>query len=73
MSIYKYLFDNDLYLAERLGGAGELGDLTRPELPRLLGLGTRAALVSFLTAYGFGTYTENDLEREQRDLQRLGF
>ena len=76
-------------LARRLGSAGELerralealaleefklGHLTRPELRRLLGFGTRAKLDEFLTAHEvFGTYTLDDLERERRDLQRLGF
>ena len=76
-------------LAQRLGTAGEverralealaleefrLGHLTKPELRRLLGFGTRAKLDEFLKAHGvFGTYTLDDLERERRDLQRLGF
>ncbi len=76
-------------LAKRLGSVGEierralealaleeykLGHLTRPELRRLLGFGTRAALDEFLTSHGvFGTFTEEDLERERRDLQRLDF
>jgi Uncharacterised protein family (UPF0175) len=52
----------------------KLGHLTRPELRRLLGFGTRAALDEFLTAHEvFGTYTQEDLEREREDLQRLGF
>jgi Uncharacterised protein family (UPF0175) len=76
-------------LAKRLGSVGELerralealaleefklGHLTRPELRRLLGFGTRAALDEFLTSHGvFGTFTKEDLERERQDLQRLGF
>jgi hypothetical protein len=76
-------------LAQRLGTAGELerralealaleeyklGHLSRPELRRLLGFGTRAKLDEFLTAHQvFGTYTPDDLERDRRDLQRLGF
>jgi hypothetical protein len=71
-------------LAQRLGTAGELerralealaleefklGHLTRPELRRLLGFGTRAKLDEFLTAHEvFGTYTAEDLEREREDL-----
>jgi hypothetical protein len=42
----------------------KLGHLTRPELRRLLGFGTRATLDEFLTAHQvFGTYTPEDLER----------
>jgi len=52
----------------------KLGHLSRAELRRLLGFGTRAKLDEFLTADEvFGTYTLDDLERERRDLQRLGF
>ena len=40
---------------------------------RLLGFATRAKPDEFLTGHGvFGTYTADDLERERRDLQRLG-
>jgi hypothetical protein len=76
-------------LARRLGTGGEverrvlealaldefkLGHLTKPELRRLLGFATRAKLDEFLTAHEvFGTYTPEDLERDRRDLQRLGF
>jgi hypothetical protein len=50
------------------------GHLSRAELRRLLGFGTRMKLDEFLAAHGvFGTYTVADLERERRDLQRLGF
>ena len=49
------------------------GRLGRVELRRLLGFGTRAKLDEFLTGHGvFGTYTADDLERDRRDLQRLG-
>src|SRR3954469_19308242 len=49
------------------------GHLSRAELRRLLGFGTRMKLDEFLAAHGvFGTYTVDDLERERRDLQRLG-
>ena len=76
-------------LARRLGSMGDLerralealaleefklGHLTRPELRRLLGFGTRAKLDEFLTAHEvFGTYTPEDLERDRQDLERLGF
>jgi Uncharacterised protein family (UPF0175) len=76
-------------LARRLGTAGEverrvlealaldefkLGHLSRAELRRLLGFGTRAKLDGFLTAHEvYGTYTPADLERDRQDLQRLGF
>src|SRR5271166_3358328 len=49
------------------------GRLTKPDLRRLLGLETRAELDGFLKAHGvFEPYTLADLEREQRDLERLG-
>jgi uncharacterized protein UPF0175 len=76
-------------LAARLGTAGELerralealaleefklGHLSKPELRRLLGFGTRAALDGFLKAHEvFDPYTLDDLEQERRDLERLGF
>jgi len=76
-------------LARRLGTSGEVerrvlealaldefrqGHLGRVELRRLLGFGTRAKLDEFLTGHGvFGTYSADDLERDRRDLQRLGF
>jgi Uncharacterised protein family (UPF0175) len=51
----------------------KLGHLTKPELRRLLGFGTRAKLDEFLKAHGvFEPYTLDDLERERRDLERLG-
>lgn len=50
------------------------GHLSRAELRRLLGFCTRMKLDEFLAAHGVsGTYTLADLERERRDLQRLGF
>jgi hypothetical protein len=71
-------------LAGRLGSAGEierralealaleeykLGHLTKPELRRLLGFGTRSKLDEFLKAHDvFEPYTIDDLERERRDL-----
>ena len=76
-------------LARRLGAAGDIerrvletlaldefrqGHLNRAELRQLLGFATRAKLDEFLTVHGvFGTYTPEDLERDRRDLQRLGF
>jgi uncharacterized protein UPF0175 len=76
-------------LARRLGAPGELerkvlealaleefklGHLTRPDLRRLLGFGTRTALDAFLVAHGvFGVYTEADLARKREDLRRTGF
>ncbi len=76
-------------LARHLGKAGEierrvlealaleefkLGHLTKPELRRLLGFGTRMKLDEFLKAHDvYEPYTLDDLERERRDLQRLGF
>jgi hypothetical protein len=76
-------------LAERLGTAVELerralealtleeyklGHLTKAELRRLLGFGTRYALDGFLKAHQvFEPYSLDDLERERRDLHRQGF
>jgi hypothetical protein len=52
----------------------KLGHLTKRELRRLLGFGTRDALDGFLKAHDvFEPYNLDDLERERRDLQRLGF
>ena len=49
------------------------GHLSRAELRELLGFATRGKLDEFLTARGiFGTYTADDLERDRRDLERLG-
>jgi hypothetical protein len=52
----------------------KLGRLTHPELRRLLGFNTHYELDGFLKAHGiFEPYTLDDLERERRDLERLGF
>jgi hypothetical protein len=49
------------------------GRLTKPELRRLLGFGSRLALDAFLVSREvFGTYTEQDLARDRQDLQALG-
>jgi Uncharacterised protein family (UPF0175) len=49
------------------------GRLNKADLRRLLGLETLAELDGFLKAYGvFEPYTLADLERERRDLDRLG-
>jgi hypothetical protein len=49
------------------------GRLTKPELRRLLGFATRVELDAFFKAHEvFGSYTPADLERDRRDLQRLG-
>jgi uncharacterized protein YgbK (DUF1537 family) len=54
--------------------AYKCGHLTKPELRRLLGFSTRHALDGFLKAHDvFEPYGLDDLERERRDLQRLGF
>lgn len=77
-------------LAERLKAAGgdlsrralealaleeyKRGQLTKPELRRLLGFGTRNALDGFLKAHEvFEPYSLDDLARERHDLERLGF
>lgn len=50
------------------------GRLTKPELRRLLGFATGAELDAFFKDHEvFGSYTPADLERDRRDLQRLGF
>jgi hypothetical protein len=50
------------------------GTLTKPELQRLPGFATRYALDGFLKSHKvFEPYSLDDLERETRDLQRLGF
>ena len=52
---------------------GKLGRLTKPELRRLLGFGTRDALDGFLKAHDvFEPYSLDDLARERQDLKRLG-
>jgi hypothetical protein len=49
------------------------GRLTRPELRRLLGFATCAALDGFLKAHGlYIDYEIEDLERDREDLRRLG-
>jgi hypothetical protein len=74
-------------LARRLGTVGEierralealaleefkLGHLTKPELRRLLGLGTRMKLDEFLKAHDvYEPYTLDDLEREREDLAAI--
>jgi hypothetical protein len=50
------------------------GRLSKAELRRLLGFGTREALDGFLKAHSiFESYSLGDLERERHDLERLGF
>ena len=76
-------------LARLVGAGGEIGrrvlealaldefrqgHLSRAELRRLLGFGTRMKLDEFLKAHDvYESYTLDDLERERRDLKRLGF
>jgi hypothetical protein len=76
-------------LARRLGTVGELerrvlealaleeyklDHLTKSELRRLLGFGTRDALDGFLKAHDvFEPYSLDDLARERQELQQLGF
>jgi hypothetical protein len=48
--------------------------ITGPELQRLLGIETSFQLDAFLKAHDiFIEYTREDLERERRSLERLGF
>ena len=50
------------------------GRLTEPDLRRMLGFGTRAVLDGFLKAHDvFEPYSVADIERERRDVERLGF
>jgi Uncharacterised protein family (UPF0175) len=50
------------------------GQLTKSQLRRLLGFGTRDALDGFLKVHGiFESYSLDDLARERHDLERLGF
>jgi hypothetical protein len=50
------------------------GHLTKPELRRLLGFGTRMKLDEFLKAHDvYEPYTLEEFDRERRDLERLGF
>jgi hypothetical protein len=52
----------------------KLGHLTKPELRRLLGFGTRAQLDAFFKVHEvFASDTAADLEQDRRDLRRLGF
>ena len=52
----------------------KLGRLSKPELRRLLGFGTRDALDGFLKAHEiFESYSLEDLERERQELRQLGF
>jgi Uncharacterised protein family (UPF0175) len=49
------------------------GHITKPELRRLLGFGTRYRLDGFLKAHEvYEDYTMEDLEQELEDLRRLG-
>ena len=50
------------------------GNLTEPELRKMLGVETRYELDGFLKSHGiFEEYTLDDLEQERADLRRLGF
>jgi hypothetical protein len=50
------------------------GRITKPELRRLLGFGTRYQLDGFLKAHDvYEDYTMEDLERDREDLKQLGF
>ena len=76
-------------VAERLKTAGDLsrralgafvleefrcGRLSKAELRHLMSFGSRDALDGFLKAHGiFEPYSLDDLARERRDLERLGF
>jgi hypothetical protein len=48
--------------------------ITKAELRRLLGFGTRYRLDGFLKAHNvFDKYTMEDFEQDREDLRRLGF
>ena len=50
------------------------GRITKPELRRLLGYGTRYRLDGFLKAHGvYEDYTMKDFERDRDALKQLGF
>jgi hypothetical protein len=50
------------------------GHITKPDLRRLLGFGTRYQLDGFLKSHGvFDEYTMDDFERERETLKKLGF
>ena len=50
------------------------GHITKPELRRLLGFGTRWKLDGFLKAHGvYENYTLDDFEQERAALKSLGF
>ena len=50
------------------------GHITKPELRRLLGFGTRYRLDGFLKSHGvYEDYTMEDFEREREALTSLGF
>ena len=49
------------------------GRLTKPELRRMLGFGTRAALDGFLKARAvFEPYSADDIARDREAVERLG-
>jgi hypothetical protein len=50
------------------------GRITKPELRRLLGFGTRYRLDGFLKSHDvYEDYTIEDFERDRDDLKQLGF
>ena len=52
----------------------KMGQITKPELRRLLGFGTRYELDGFLKAHEiYEDYTIEDFEREQAALKESGF
>lgn len=49
------------------------GRLSKSEVRRLLGFGSRPALDDFFAAHGLaGTYTEQDRDQDREDLRRIG-
>ena len=52
----------------------QAGRVTRPELRRLLGFGTRYELDGFLKEHGvFERHTVEEVQRDMETLERLGF
>ena len=50
------------------------GRITKPELRRLLGFGTRYQLDGFLKSHDvYEDYTMEDFEQDREDLKQLGF
>jgi hypothetical protein len=49
------------------------GRITKPELRRLLGFGTRYRLNGFLKSHGYEDHSMEDFEQDRDTLKQLGF